>query len=284
MQLKYYCQYTSLQNGRSRRYFDFYAIITRESSAGRGLIMALYALGDLHLSFQVNKPMDSFGRVWKHHEQKITKYVNQCIHDDDTLVLTGDHSWGRKLDECREDLAFIEALPGRKILLRGNHDMFWDAKKTEKLNEEFNGKLFFLQNNFYSYKDYALVGTKGFTFEGPFYLDRRGRIIGWDETKEEHARKLVDREMERLRVSFQAASEAGYRKFVMFLHYPPTNILEHTSPFTEIAEQYHVAAVVYSHSHGEARFHDSIQGEFHGIRYYLVSGDYLNFRPEKILD
>ena len=246
--------------------------------------MALYALGDLHLSFQVHKPMDGFGRVWKHHEKKIRKYVCQTVGQEDTLVLTGDHSWGRKLSECREDLAFIEDLPGRKILLRGNHDMFWDAKKTDRLNEEYAGRLFFLQNNFAVYQDYALVGTKGYTFEGPFYLDGRGRITGWDEEREQQAKKLVDREMKRLRESFRQAEEAGYRKFVMFLHYPPTNILEETSPFTEIAEEYRVSAVVYSHCHGESRFGDSIRGEFHGIRYLLVSGDYLGFRPELVLE
>ena len=105
--------------------------------------MALYVLGDLHLSFQANKSMDLFGGVWKCHERRIEKYVNKIVKPEDTLVLTGDHSWGRKLSECLEDLAFIEKLPGRKILLRGNHDMFWDVKKTARLNEEFNGKLFF---------------------------------------------------------------------------------------------------------------------------------------------
>ncbi len=120
--------------------------------------MALYALGDLHLSFQAKKPMDEFGTVWKHHEDKIKKYVRQIVQPEDTLVLTGDHSWGRKLSECREDLDFIQRLPGRKILLRGNHDMFWEANKTVRLNQEFAGKLFFLQNNFAVYRDYALVG------------------------------------------------------------------------------------------------------------------------------
>lgn len=245
--------------------------------------MALYALGDLHLGFQADKSMDKFGRVWRHHERKIEKYVRQIVKPEDTLVLTGDHSWGRKLSECREDLAFIERLPGRKILLRGNHDMFWDAKKTERLNEEFKDRLFFLQNNFAAYQDYALVGTKGYTFEGPFYLDGRGRILGWDEKSEAHAKKLVAREMTRLRDSFEQAREAGYRKFVMFLHYPPTSILEETSPFTEIAKEYHVTAVVYSHCHGESRFGDSIRGECRGIRYMLVSGDYLGFRPAEVL-
>ena len=245
--------------------------------------MALYALGDLHLSFQADKPMDAFGRVWKNHERKIEKYVNKSVKPEDTLVLTGDHSWGKRLPECREDLAFIERLPGRKILLRGNHDMFWDAKKTERLNEEYRGRLFFLQNNFAVYQDYALVGTKGYTFEGPFYLDRWGNITGWDEKQEEHAKKLVTREMERLRESFRQAEAAGYRKFILFLHYPPTNILEETSPFTEIAEEHKVSAVVYSHCHGESRFGDSIRGMYHGIPYMLVSGDYLNFRPAMVL-
>ena len=245
--------------------------------------MALYALGDLHLSFQADKPMDAFGRVWKNHERKIEKYVNKSVKPEDTLVLTGDHSWGRRLPECREDLAFIERLPGRKILLRGNHDMFWDAKKTERLNEEYRGRLFFLQNNFAVYQDYALVGTKGYTVEGPFYLDRWGNITGWDEKREEHAKKLVTREMERLRESFRQAEAAGYRKFILFLHYPPTNILEETSPFTEIAEEHKVSAVVYSHCHGESRFGDSIRGMYHGIPYMLVSGDYLNFRPAMVL-
>lgn len=246
--------------------------------------MALYALGDLHLSFQTDKPMDAFGRVWKHHERKIEKYVGRLVKPEDTLVLTGDHSWGKKLEQCREDLDFIDRLPGRKILLRGNHDMFWDAKKTDLLNDAYRGRLFFLQNNFAVYKDYALVGTKGYTFEGPFYLNSRGRVIGWDEEKEKQAKKLVSREIIRLRKSFQLASEAGYKKFIMFLHYPPTNILEKTSPFTEIAEEYGVIAVVYSHCHGENRFHDSIQGTFHGIPYMLVSGDFLNFHPALVCE
>ncbi len=102
-------------------------------------------------------------------------YCGEMIRPEDTLVLVGDHSWGKNLDECEKDLQYIMALLGRKILLRGNHDMFWDAKKTRALNERFAGKLFFLQNNYFPYGEYAIVGTKGFTFEGPFYLNRRGR-------------------------------------------------------------------------------------------------------------
>ncbi|HAG69428.1 MAG TPA: metallophosphoesterase, partial [Lachnospiraceae bacterium] len=172
--------------------------------------MSLYAIGDLHLHFQsVLKAKNQLhDRVWKGHEKRFKKICGKLIKcnsledaEPDTLVLAGDHSWGRDLTECEEDFRYISELPGRKILLRGNHDMFWDAKKTERLNELFEGRLLFLQNNFHTYKDYALVGTKGFTFEGPFYLDHRGRVIGWDEEAQERAEKLVKREAERLRIS-----------------------------------------------------------------------------------
>ena len=231
--------------------------------------MALYALGDLHLSFQVDKSMEAFGDLWHGYVRKIRKYCQKRVGPEDTLVLTGDHTWGRNLSECEEDFKFIEALPGRKILLRGNHDMFWDAKKTARLNEYFEGRLEFLQNNFYTYGDYALVGTKGYCYEGKDTI--------------EHFLKIRERETERLRISFEAARAAGYRKYIMFLHYPPTSIGEESSPFTEMAEAYGAEHVVYSHCHGRERFNDSFQGEVNGICYHLVSGDYLGFRPEKIL-
>lgn len=230
--------------------------------------MALYALGDLHLAFRSDKSMDQFGEVWVNHEDKILRNCREIVKDDDTLVLVGDHSWGNNLEQCGADLDFIAALPGQKILVRGNHDKFWQVNKTERLNKLYDGRLCFLQNNFYSYRDIALVGTKGYTWEG---LDTM-----------EHAEKLVRRELERLRVSFDAAQEAGFDRFIMFLHYPPTNIYETFSGFTQIAEEYRAEQVVYAHCHGKERWHDSLQGMFHGIQYSLVSGDYLNFRPKKL--
>ncbi len=247
--------------------------------------MSLYAIGDLHLHFgsPLHAPGQLHGRVWKNHEEKFRKYCEKMIRPEDTLVLAGDHSWGRNLSECGEDLAYIRALPGRKILLRGNHDMFWDAKRTQILNEMFAGELYFLQNNYYPYGEHALVGTKGFTFEGPFRVNSRGQILDWDEEAEEHAKKLVARETERLRVSFEAARADGFSKFIMFLHYPPTSILEEESAFTKMAEEYGAEQVIYAHCHGESRFHDSIEGEFHGIRYSLVSGDHLRWKPVLIM-
>lgn len=232
--------------------------------------MALYAIGDFHLSFSVDKPMEIFGDVWKDHVKKIEKNWKKKIRETDTIVITGDHSWGRNLEECREDLEFIRNLPGRKILLRGNHDMFWDAKKTEWLNEQFAGELSFLQNNYYTYREYALVGTKGYAYEG--------------KDSPEHFQKLVAREAARLRESFEKAKRDGYERFLMFLHYPPTSIGEEESAFTKMAEEYRAEQVIYSHCHGQDRYQDSFLGEVNGIQYHLVSGDYLKFKPMKILD
>ena len=210
--------------------------------------MALYAIGDLHLHFrtELKANLEMKDHVWRKHEDVFRKNCEALLQPDDTLVLTGDNSFGKNLTECEADLQYISALPGRKILLRGNHDHYWDAKKTPALNQQFCGKLSFLQNNFFTYDDYALVGTKGHCFEGPFYLDRKGRILGWNEKNEEQSRKLVEREIGRL-------------------------------------EEYRVEQVIYSHSHGEVRFHDSIQGEYHGTLYSLVSGDYLKWKPKRIL-
>lgn len=231
--------------------------------------MALYAIGDLHLSFSTDKSMEVFGREWKNYVKRIEKNWYKTVRDEDTVVLTGDHSWGRNLQECEKDLLFIESLPGRKILLRGNHDMFWDAKKTDKLNELYQGRLSFLQNNYYVYEDYALVGTKGYCYEG--------------KDSPEHYEKIMVREMQRLKESFEAAIHDGHERFLMFLHYPPTSIGEMESGFTKMAEFYGAEQVIYSHCHGKERYQDSFLGKVNGIEYSLVSSDYLKFRPQKIL-
>lgn len=232
--------------------------------------MSLYAIGDLHLNFMVERNMDQYGEVWKHHERKVEKYCRKMILEEDTLVITGDHTMGRKKAEVIDDLEFIASLPGRKILLRGNHDMFWKSKKTEQLNQEYAGRLFFLQNNFFTYGEYALVGTKGYCYEG--------------KDSYEHFLTIRKREIERLELSFQKAKDAGYSKFIMFLHFPPTSVGEESSPFTELAEKYKVSQVVYSHCHGVDHFQDSFLGKVNGVEYKLVSGDYLKFKPEILID
>ena len=152
-----------------------------------------------------------------------------------------------------------------------------------QLNALFRGRLWFLQNNYMPYGDYALVGTKGYCFEGPFYIDRYGHVVGWDEAEAARAEKLVGREIERLTISFEAAKADGFRKYIMFLHYPPTNILQTNSAFTRLAEKYGASQVIYGHCHGEKRFNDSIRGMKRRIRYSLVSGDCLRWHPMKVL-
>ena len=231
--------------------------------------MAVYAIGDLHLCFsRPEKDMTVFGHVWKNREKRLLKNVRK-VGPEDVLLLLGDHSWGRNLAECRTDLEYIENLPGKKVLLRGNHDRFWDAKKTDRLNREYAGRLFFLQNNFYPYEDYAFVGTKGIAFE--------------NLCEYEQFEKLRDREEQRLLESFQAAQAAGFRKFIMLLHFPPTSIGEQESVFTKIAEDYGAEQVIYAHCHGIDRYNDSFQGEVRKVFYRLVSGDYLKFKPVRIL-
>ncbi|MGN0311371.1 MAG: metallophosphoesterase [Lachnospiraceae bacterium] len=231
--------------------------------------MSLYAIGDLHLNFMVDRNMDQYGSVWKHHEKRLEKNWRRYITQQDTVVVTGDHTMGRKMAECTADLDFIASLPGRKILLRGNHDMFWKSKKTPVLNEIYEGRLQFLQNNFYTYGEYALVGTKGYCFEG--------------KDSYEHFLTIRKRELERLELSFEQAKDAGFEKFLMFLHFPPTSVGETQSPFTLMAEKYGAEKVIYSHCHGKEHFEDSFSGMVHGIEYKLVSGDYLRFKPEKIV-
>ena len=221
--------------------------------------MALYAIGDLHLSLSTDKPMDIFGDVWKNHTEKIRRNWKKRIKEQDTVVVAGDHSWGRNLEESREDLEYICGLPGRKILLRGNHDMFWEAKKTARLAGLYEGRLSFLQNNYFSYGEYALVGTKGYCYEGKDSYD--------------HFEKVRDRELVRLRQSFEAAREDGYSRFLMFLHFPPTSIGEMES----------ASKVIDAHCHGKDRYQDSFLGMVNGIEYKLVSADFLKFKPERIL-
>ncbi|MDO4477580.1 MAG: metallophosphoesterase [Lachnospiraceae bacterium] len=232
--------------------------------------MALYAMGDFHLAHAVDKNQEIFGPEWTDYVRRIDENCRRLLTEDDTLVICGDHSWGRRMEECTQDLAYIEALPGRKILLRGNHDMFWEAKKTAALNKMFEGRLHFLQNNYYAYGDYALVGTKGYCWEGLDSID--------------HFLKIRKREVHRLRDSITQAKADGYERFIIFLHYPPTSIGEEASPFTELAEQCGAEKVIYAHCHGAPRWHDSLMGDVRGVDYRLVSSDYRQFVPDKILD
>ena len=125
--------------------------------------MSLFAIGDLHLHFQseLKAPGQLHDPVWKGHEERFRQNCRAMISAEDTLILVGDHSWGKNLAQCEEDFRYIAELPGRKILTRGNHDMFWEAKKTAVLNSLFQPHLTFLQDGYEVYRDYAVIATKG---------------------------------------------------------------------------------------------------------------------------
>lgn len=247
--------------------------------------MSLYAIGDLHLHFdsELKAKGQLHDPLWIDHEERFKDNCQRLIEEDDTLVLVGDHSWGKKLEQCLKDFEYIKSLPGRKILTRGNHDLFWDARKTASLNERFQPDLTFLQDDYAVYGDHALIASKGYCFEGPFYLDKKGKVIGYDEKNKEHADKLIEREIGRLRASFEKAKADGYKRYIMFIHYPPTDILEKDSAFTRLAAEYDVSQVIYAHIHGKKHFNDSLQGKFRGREYSLVSGDHLQWVPKKIM-
>ena len=228
--------------------------------------MSLYAISDLHLSFNVDKPMDIFGDKWALHERKIESNWNRLITDEDTVLIAGDISWGMKESESKDDLNWINNLPGRKIISKGNHDYWWGS--ISKLNSSYD-KIKFIQNNFYTYKDYAICGTRGWICPG-------------SDKFTEKDKKIYDRELIRLELSLSEALKNGYEKFIVMIHYPPVNEKFQKSGFLEIFEKYKIKKVIYGHLHGMTE--DKLASELNGnIEYIMTSCDYLDFCPKKIL-
>jgi len=228
--------------------------------------MALYAMGDTHLSLGVNKPMDVFGGAWSGYLDKLTEGLS-VLTDTDTLLIAGDVSWGMSLEEAAPDFAWLDAWPGTKILMKGNHDYWWNtaAKMTRFFEEKGFSTLKILHNNCWFYDDTALCGTRGWFYE---------------EEKEGQNQKVFLRELQRLETSLKAAGE---REKLCFLHYPPFYTGYTCQPILDLLEQYRVKACYYGHLHGGSH-RLAIQGRWGSVEYHMISADYLNFSPEKILD
>ena len=228
--------------------------------------MALYAIGDLHLSLNSDKSMDIFGDGWYDYIRRIQEGFAP-LHGDDVTVLCGDLSWGMSLEESLEDFRFINALPGKKILLKGNHDYWWNtaAKMNRFFQEKGFDSLHILHNNCYHYGDMALCGTRGWFYE---------------EDKEGQSAKVFNRELQRLETSLKAAGEA---EKLCFLHYPPFYTGYRCEPILELLEKYRVKACYYGHLHGGSH-RLAIQGISGTVDYRLISADFLKFRPEKIME
>ncbi len=224
--------------------------------------MALYGIGDLHLSLSVEKPMDVFGGVWDGYVEKLRTSLS-VLQPDDTLVIAGDISWGMNLEEAEADFAFLETLPGHKILLKGNHDYWWNTSGKMKgffLEHGFN-KLDILHNNCHFYGETAICGTRGWFYE------------------EMGNTKVFRRELMRLETSLKAA---GQREKICFLHYPPCYQGYVCKEIMDLLEHYQVRHCYYGHLHGGSH-KLAVEGDVNGVCYHLIAADYLQFTPVKII-
>lgn len=229
--------------------------------------MALYALGDLHLSLGTDKPMDVFGGRWEGYMDKLRDGLS-VLTSEDTLVLLGDLSWALNLDDAAADFSFIHEIPGRKLILKGNHDYWWNtASKFEKFCSCHGFEnLYLLHNNCHWYGETALCGTRGWFFE--------------EEKEGTHDEKVFRRELGRLETSLKLAGDA---EKICFLHYPPRYRGYVCQEILDLLQTYRVRACYYGHLHGDSH-KLALQGENAGIEYWLTAADYLNFRPMKVMD
>lgn len=228
--------------------------------------MALYAIGDLHLSFGADKPMDVFGGAWEHYIDKLCEGLS-VIQPDDTTVLLGDLSWSLDMESAKEDFAFINAIPGRKIILKGNHDYWWTtATKFYTFCEE-NGfsDMFILNNNAYVYEDTAICGTRGWFFEE-------------DAIEGSHNDKVFKRELIRLEASLQAAERD---EIFCFLHYPPRYRGYECPEILELLKKFGVSLCCYGHLHGDSH-KLAIEGSYDGVNFRLCAADFVKFKPVRL--
>ena len=228
--------------------------------------MALFAIGDLHLSLGADKPMDVFGGAWDGYVDKLRAGLS-IIGPEDTTVLCGDLSWGMDLEAALPDFRFISAIPGRKILLKGNHDYWWStAKKFYAFCRQYElENMELLHNCCFFYGDLAICGTRGWIYEE----DKDG----------EHDEKVFRRELGRLETSLKAAGEV--EKYC-FLHYPPRYRGYECPELIALMERYGVRQCCYGHLHGGSH-KLAVQGLHGGVDYRMVSADYLGFRPLRLL-
>lgn len=228
--------------------------------------MSLYAIGDLHLSLGTEKPMDVFGGRWENYVEKIEEGFS-TLTDDDLTVICGDITWGMTMDEAIEDFLFIDRLPGRKIILKGNHDYWWTtATKAKKFFEEHGIKTIdILHNNCFKYEDIYLCGTRGWLFEG--------------NNNDEHDKKVMNREVMRLEASLNAAGEGT--KYA-FLHYPPKFLGNECPEILELLRKHDVKQCCYGHIHSAGCAY-AFNGMIGNTNFSLVSADYIQFKPKKLV-
>lgn len=233
--------------------------------------MAIYAISDLHLSFGNNKPMDIFGTNWENHVEKIKMNWINKVTDNDLVLLPGDFSWAMYLKDTYDDFEYLNNLPGKKLLLKGNHDYFWTTlKKMRDYLKKNNFKnIDFIYNNSYLYEEKIIVGTRG-----------------WQDGNCKEDKKIIKRENLRLELSLQDGIKkyGEGKEIIVCMHYPPFNeYREKQMNFINTMKKYNVKTCIYGHLHGEESHKEAQEGLMNGIDFKLVSSDYTEFDLIKII-
>lgn len=236
--------------------------------------MKIFAIGDLHLSFgeKVEKPMDIFGARWVGHAERLRKNWEETVTSEDVVIICGDISWGLRLEEAEADFRWIDNLLGRKLIFKGNHDLWWQS--SGKLNRLYGSETMeFVQNKAAFIEDgdkkIAVCGSRGWICPG-------NSDFGEDD------KKIYERELLRLEMSLKDAKALGADEIIGVLHFPPTNENMQPSGFTRLMTEYGVKTCIYGHLHGEDAYKNGIKGILNGVRYELVSLDYLEACPKEV--
>ncbi len=228
--------------------------------------MSLFAIADLHLSLGTDKPMDIF-RGWDGYEKRLEENWRKLITHNDTVVIPGDISWAMKLSDTFEDFRFINGLPGKKLFLKGNHDYWWDTRRKMEMYLKENGfdTIEIVFNSAYAADGYAVCGTRGWFYDAETDSDK----------------KVLNREVGRLRTSLDEALKTGLEP-VVFLHYPPVFGNQRCDDILSVLKEYGIKKCYYGHLHGTNAARKAVTGDFEGIKFRLISSDYLKFMPELV--
>lgn len=232
--------------------------------------MKIFAISDLHLSFDCDKPMDVFGGNWENYTDKIKTNWQSLVSPEDIVLVAGDISWAMKLEEVHKDLAWIDALPGTKIMIKGNHEYWW--KSISCVREILPPTIRALQNDAIKIGNYIFCGTRGWT------VPESGKDLAAEDEK------IYKREVERLKLTLKAAKvlQSEGDKIVAMMHYPPFNLNLEDNELTKLFEEFGVGTVIFGHIHGKTRCrHITIKNN---VTYHFTSCDQIDMRPVLIFD
>jgi predicted phosphohydrolase len=227
--------------------------------------MSIYAISDLHLSLSGEKPMDIFGDAWRDHANRIAANWDATVGPDDTVLLPGDHSWALRFEEAKIDLDYIAARPGRKILIRGNHDYWWRREATNRIQKQLPEHMTLLHGHAVVVENVGITGTRGWRLE-----------LGEDPDAGDA--KVMNRELGYLERGLTEIPPDVSKKIVM-LHYPPFDADLQPNAFADILQAHNVDILVYGHIHTGV----CLQGDVNGIDYRLVSADHVDMTPVLIM-